>query len=542
MTLLTEVNDMRGYFTNTVRLVRFILRRERIVSAVWLACLILFSYTLASGMGEMFDAPARQALAETMKNPAMIAMMGPVYGAGNYTVGAMYSQTMFLWVAMTVAAMNIFLVVRHTRADEERGRAEVVRSLPTGRLATLNAAMITALIVNIILAVFTGLGIASVGEESMGFGPAMLYGAALGIFGLFFAAAAALFSQLSASSRGAIGYSFIALGALYMLRAAGDVGSEALALISPLGLIQRPQFFVENNVLPVLIVFIEAVAVAAAAYILNAVRDIDQGFISARPGRAGGSKLLRTSSGLALRLMRNSMIAWVVVLFCLGASYGTILPDIDMFIEESEFYQLVVGANDEYTHMEMFSTTINIIAAVFAIVPIMTIALRPRTEEREGRAEQILAKPVSREKYLAGYVIPAFLLSVLLQLASVFGLYMASVAFLDEPLSLIFLLEANMVYLPALWAMIGLAVFLTGLLPRATSFIWAYFGFSFFAVFMGRMMDLPSFLPKLSPFGFIPQLPVDEVNFTTLLILTVVALSLTLIGTIFYERRDMVTA
>jgi len=536
------VGEMRRYFANTGRLVRFMLRRERIVSVLWLVSLILFSYSLAAGMGEMFDAPARQALAETMKNPAMIAMMGPVYGAENYTVGAMYSQTMFLWVAMAVAAMNIFLVVRHTRADEERGRAEVVRSLPTGRLAVLNAAIITALIVNTILAVFTGLGIASVGEESMGFGASMLYGAALGIFGFFFAAAAALFSQLSSSSRGATGYSFIALAVLYMLRAAGDVSGETLSLISPLGLIQRPQFFVESKLLPVLVVLAETLVVAAIAYALNAVRDIDQGYISARPGRSEGSKLLSSSSGLAFRLLRNSMIAWVVFLFCLGASYGTILPDIDMFIEESEFYQLVVGANDEYTHMEMFSTTINIIAAIFAVVPLMTITLRPRTEEREERAEQIFAKPVSRGRFLAGYVLPAFLLSILLQLSSVLGLYMASVAFLDKPLSLTFLLKANLVYLPALWVMIGFAVFLTGLLPRATGFIWAYFGFSFFAVFMGRMMDLPSFLPKLSPFGFIPQLPVDEVNFTTLFILALVALSLTLTGTVFYKRRDLVTA
>jgi len=114
------VGEMRRYFANTGRLVRFMLRRERIVSLLWLVSLILFSYSLAAGMGEMFDAPARQALAETMKNPAMIAMMGPVYGAENYTVGAMYSQTMFLWVTMAVEAMNVFLVVRHTRADEER--------------------------------------------------------------------------------------------------------------------------------------------------------------------------------------------------------------------------------------------------------------------------------------------------------------------------------------------------------------------------------------------------------------------------------------
>jgi len=139
------------------------------MSAVWIVCLVLFSVALASGMEGMFDDAARQALAITLENPGIIAMMGPVYGVDNYTVGAMYSNCMLLWVALTVAVMNIFLVVRHTRADEERGCAEVVRSLPTGRLSNLNATMLTAIIINATLALLTGLGIAALRIESMGF-------------------------------------------------------------------------------------------------------------------------------------------------------------------------------------------------------------------------------------------------------------------------------------------------------------------------------------------------------------------------------------
>jgi ABC-2 type transport system permease protein len=133
----------------------------------------------------------------------MIAMMGPVYGVENFTAGAMYANVMLLWVIITAAIMNIFLVVRHTRADEEKGRGDVVRSLPVGRLATLNAAMITAVIVNTVIALGIGLGITVTGVASMGFGGSMLYGASVGLSGLFFAAMAAVVSQISVSSRGA---------------------------------------------------------------------------------------------------------------------------------------------------------------------------------------------------------------------------------------------------------------------------------------------------------------------------------------------------
>ena len=530
---------MRGLFENTGNFVRLMLRRERIVSTIWIISLALFSYLLAAGIPEMFDQPARQALAETLKNPAMIAMMGPVYGVENFTAGAMYGVLMFLWVAMAAAPMNIFLVVRHTRADEEFGRTEVVRSLPTGRLAILNSAMITAVIVNVILALLTGLLMASVGEESMPFGATMLYGAALGAIGLFFAAVAALFSQLSSSSRGATGYSFAVMAAAYFLRAVGDLESEAVSLISPFGLIQRTQFFVENNVWPLLILLALTILVTAVSYKLNSIRDIGQGFIAARRGKPYGGRLMRSAFGFSFRLTRNTIIAWFIILFALGASYGSILPDIDSFIAESEFYQMVIGLNDDFPVLEMFISTINIFGAIFASVPLLIISLKAFSEEREGRAESILAAPVSRENYLCSFALPAFLSSFVLLGANIVGLYSVSYVFLDDPISFMFLFESNMVFLPALWILIGLAFLLGGLIPKLTGVIWAYFGFSFFALFIGRMLDLPEWLAKLSPFGHIPLLPVDDIAFASLAALTAIAVALLLAGIVFYEKRDL---
>ena len=55
-------------------------------------------------------------------------MSGPGYGLDDYTLGAMITNEMVLWLAVPAAMMSIFLVVRHTRAEEETGRAELVRS------------------------------------------------------------------------------------------------------------------------------------------------------------------------------------------------------------------------------------------------------------------------------------------------------------------------------------------------------------------------------------------------------------------------------
>ncbi|MCL2873445.1 MAG: ABC transporter permease [Defluviitaleaceae bacterium] len=530
---------MRGSFDNSLNLTKLIIKRERLMTPLWIIMLVLFSVGIAVGMGDMFPAEARQALAETLNNPAMVAMMGPIFGADNFTIGAMYGTLMMLWIVMTVAVMNIFFIVRHTRADEERGRVEVIRSLPTGRIANLNAAVISAVAINAVLGLLTSFCLYIINVETIDLAGSLLSGAAVFASGLLFAAIAAVFSQLSASSRGAVGYSFLALGVFYMMRAAGDINAEILSLLSPLGLVQRSQFFIENNWLPTIVILIQAAAVFAIAYTLNAKRDLGQGILPARPGRSEASKMMRSQFGLSFRLVKNTLITWLIVMFLLGASYGSIMGDIDTFVSESEFYQALIGAVEGFSTAEMFTSMVNSIMALMAMIPLLIIALKLRSEEKEHRAEVVLSGVVPRINHLAGYAILAFIASLLLQLATALGLFLAIEAVLPGGTTLGFLLRANLVYLPALWVKIGIAILLTGLLPKITSVVWGYFAFSFFTVFLGRILNLPNWIANLSPFAFIPELPVDSINYAPLTVLTVIAVVLTAAGLVFYRKRDM---
>ncbi|MCL2004351.1 MAG: ABC transporter permease [Oscillospiraceae bacterium] len=532
---------MRGNFDHSVDLIRFVLRRERVISALWIVLLAVFAVSLAPGMGDMFDMEAREALVQTLENPAMISMMGPVFGADNFDTAAMYWVTMPLWIIIAVAVMNIFLVVRHTRADEEKGRSEVVRSLPVGRLANLHAAMITAVIVNALLGAMTGAGIVAAGVEGMGFAGSALYAAVIFASGMFFAAAAALFCQLSHSPRGAAGYSFAVLGVLYMIRAVGDVGNETISYFSVLGLAQRTQAYIENHWWPVWLILLQAAAIAAVAYKLNAVRDMGQGFIPARPGRKDAPKSLGTAFGLSWRLLRTPMIVWLGVMFILGASYGSILGDIEVFINDSPFYQTIVQVSPDFPVTEMFASMVNSMMAFFCLIPLLIFALKPRSEESDGRAEGVLSRSVSRVKYLTGYAVWAFGASVLFQVATAVGLYISAAAVMEEPIPLGVLLRANLVYLPALWVMIGFAILLIGWLPKAAAVIWGYYALGFFTSFIGRVLDLPEWLNAATPFDYIPQLPVDDVSILPLAVLTAIAAALTAAGFVFYRRRDMLT-
>ena len=543
-------------FSNTSRLMKLIFRRERVISAIWIVALVLFSIAIAPAIGAMFpDDAGRTQFAESFNNPIMIAMMGPIYGSDNYTVGAMYGGVLLLYFVIAVAVMNIFFVVRHTRADEERGRAEVVRALPTGRLANINATMLSALALNAVLALLIGFGIAALRIESMSIEGCMVYGAASGAAGLVFAAIAALFSQLSSNSSSANGMSFAALGLFYMIRAAGDMqGSDLISCASPLGLVLRSQTFVENRLIPSVALLLEAVVISAVAYKLNAMRDLGQGFISAKPGRVVARRTLLSPVGLAWRLLRTMIITWFVVMFVLGASYGTVIADIEAFVGDSPEYLQVLGIPSEIAEtmtdaykskiiVDYFGMFVTSIMSIVCMVPVLNAAMKARGEEREGRAEHIVSKSVSRSKYLSGYVLFAYIGSVMIQAATAAGLYVSTASATGEanPFTLGGLMESFFVYLPAVWVMIGVGVLVIGLIPKATGVVWGLFGFVAFMSFLGQMPGLlPEWLSKVSPMTHIPRLPLDDVAAAPLIILSAVAVVLTASGFAFYSKRDTV--
>ena len=527
-------------FTNTGIFCRqLILKREKISSPVWLLSLVLFAAGLASAMQEVLGTTAAElyVFAVAFDNPAMVAMMGALPSVMNY--GSVFSFMLLIWTAMTVAVMNIMFVIKHTRADEELGRYEVLRSLPIGRMSTLNATMLGAIGLNAVLAVLTGLGIFVAGDSSMTLWPSMLWGLYLGVTGYAFAAIAALFAQLSQNSRGAKAYAFAALGVFYLLRAIGDMGTPVLSLINPLGVFSWADLFVSNHVWPLLISLGMGIATHLLAFRLSAVRDIDQGFIPAKKGRDQGK--IKTPLALALALQKTSIIWWVVTVFVFAASYASIFGDIDSFIEGNELYAQLVMIADGFTPTQLFAGMVLNMLAVFTAIPVIQFVFKAQSEEKHGRSELIFATPVKRTTYLAGYFGIAWVSTVIFQVVTVLGMYVTAVGLgpeIAEQLPLGELFVAGLVYLPGLWVLLGLATCLLGFAPKLTGLTWIMLVFTFLMVMFGRLFNLPTFVENLSPMANIPQVPVESINWGTLGLLTAVAVGLSVAGFVGYARRE----
>ena len=96
-------------------------------------------------------ASSRAALvASGESNPALLFLYGRLNGT---SVGALTAWRYGVWGALFAALMSVFIVIRHTRADEEAGRLELIGSAAVGRQAPLASALAVATLANVVLTV-----------------------------------------------------------------------------------------------------------------------------------------------------------------------------------------------------------------------------------------------------------------------------------------------------------------------------------------------------------------------------------------------------
>ncbi len=272
-------------FVNTGKLLMFMLRLGRFRILLWVGAISFFTIIVPVALTDLYPTQQeRDVMAQTMENPAMTAMVGPG-DLDNYTAGAMTAHQMLLLTAVVVALMNILLMNRHTRTDEEDGRLEMIRSLPVGNLANLNASIVMLVLINGILAIATGIGLSALDIASMDIAGSLLYGSILGAAGLFFAGVTALMAQITENARTVFGISLGLLLVAYMVRAAGDVGNAALSWLSPLGWVTKAEVYAGNHWWVLLLLLGGAALLFTLAGYSNAIRDYGAGFLPSRLGK-----------------------------------------------------------------------------------------------------------------------------------------------------------------------------------------------------------------------------------------------------------------
>ena len=307
----------------TGALVRLILRRDRVVVLLWVLSLALLPVAIANTMNDLYPTVAeRQSYIDIVTStPTFLALYGHAFGhsLGAITAWRLGGTVLFVGLA------SLLTVVRHTRAEEEAGRRELLGATALGRQAPLFAALLVTFGADLALGAIAAASLVAYGLPVAG---SVAFGLSWAAFGWAFAALAAALAQASEGARTARGIAIAILGLCLLLRMAGDVGKEDgpswISWLTPFGWIQHIHLYGEQRWW-VLVYFAGVVAVfVATALALSARRDLGSGLLPTRPGRAAAVGWLRGPLGLAWRLQRGSLVAWSLGFAVLGAILGGI--------------------------------------------------------------------------------------------------------------------------------------------------------------------------------------------------------------------------
>lgn len=522
----------RRQFAGTGTLLRFALRRDRVLIPAWVAVNTLMVLSMPNTLNSLYGTPAERAglLRQMGTNSSLRALTGPVF---DDSVGALTAWRVGVYAAVLAAVTSLLIVVRHTRDEEESGRQELIASGMVGRRAALTSALLAAGVANAVLALLVTAGLAGRGTAG-----ALAFGLGLAGVGMVFATTAAIVAQLTESARLTRGLTAAVLGAAFVLRAAGDSsrvdGSSPLTWLSPLGWLENLRAFADERWWVPALLAAAAVAQGALAYTLAGRRDLGMGFLPTRPGPAAGR--LGSAFALAWRLQRGTVLGWSVGFFLAGVVYGGLTEGAADLVGDNDKARQIferMGGRSGLTDAFLASMIgmLGLIAALYVVASV----LRLHGEETSGRAEPVLANAVGRLRWAAGHLLIAFGGAALIMLLAGVGF---AAGYGKEVLPL---LGACLLQLPAIWVVGGLAVLLYGTAPRLAPAAWGVAGAILLIGWIGPALDAPQAVLDLSPFGHLPKLPGGGMEWWPVLLLLTATAVLVAAGLAGLRRRDLTT-
>nr|BFE61502.1 exporter of polyketide antibiotics [Dactylosporangium thailandense] len=522
--------------TGTGALARLALRLDRVRLTVWVLGLALMPMGTAANYQKLYPTEADlQAVSGVLSNPSLVALSGPLFGV---SIGGLTVWKIGVSELILIGLMSVLTVVRHTRTEEESGRLELLRATVIGRYAPLSAALAVTVAADLAIGLLGALGLVAVGLDPAG---AFAFGLATALFGMLFAAIAAATAQLTRGARAATGIAGAVLGGTYLLRAVGDTGPTALSWLSPTGWALHMRPFAGERWWIALLFVGFAVLFAAVGYVLVDRRDVGAGLLAERPGPAQAAPALRSPLGLAWRLHRGLLLAWVVALAAAGAVMGGAAVGIGNLSSPNQQLTDVLSRMGGRTGLtDAFLGAIYGLIGQLAAAYTIQATLRLRQEESSGRVEALLATRVGRLRWAASHLVFAVLgTALLLAVAGIAGGLVYGAQVHDTGGQTARLLGAAMVQLPAALVLAGLGIALIGFAPRLSTLTWAALIVSVLLVELGALFGINQYLLDATPFAHVPKLPGSAFTATPVVWLTVVALALGAAGLAGLRRRDM---
>ncbi len=530
---------MASTLTNTRSLLAIGLRRDRVMIPVWIYGLAAVVVASAFSYKSLYSTVASRLefSAVVNANASTVAFYGHVYSPG--TLGGLVAWRTLGSGAAISCVLSVLLVVRHSRAEEETGRLELLGACAVGRHAALASALLTAAIAQVSLAVVCVVGLVVAGLPVAG---SVAFGAAWLTSTLFFAAVAGVTAQLSESSRTANVLALGLLGVTYLLRAVGDAGPTWLSWLSPVSWGQQVRPYAGDRWWVVVVAAVATALVTAVAFRFSSQRDLGAGLLPTPLGPPEATRRLASPLALAWRLQRAAVASWLLAFVVYGATLGGIADGVGALVRSSgSTRRIILEMGGRHGLVDAFLATAMGILGFLAAAFVVQVLLRLRVEETAQRAEAVLATSVSRVGWAASHLVIALLGAVvMLAVGGLAAAFTHGSRIHDLGGQLPSLLGAALVQLPAVLILAGAVVLLFGAAPRAVvAGAWTLLGFSLLLGLFGPALQIPGWAMDVSPFTHLPKLPGGAVDGWSLLALSLLAVALGAGGMVGFARRDV---
>lgn len=472
-------------------------------------------------------------------NPAVRMMNGvpsALDTAGGFTVwdgGWMMQVIIAVWAVLTTS--------RLLRGEEDLDRTDLVLAAPVRPTAA------TAVVVSVLVMGSTLVGATAavaMGLTGQPWTGSILFGVGLTAVGATFTAFTAVLSQLVEVRRRVAGLSSALLGVAYLLRMVGNSADSRswVRWTTPLGWMDQLQPFGADNALALVPMVVIPAALVVLAVRLRAVRDTGGALLA--PESAGRSHLRLLSSPLAFAWRSNqaALLGWVIGIAAIAAIMGALVTTMIDWIAQDEGYQQILASVGLEAALTL-GGFVAVMAYVFGLAVAVHVVFRigaAQAEEEVSRLEAILARPVSRLRWLGGHLlltgIGAVLLTVVVGVATWAG---ARAAGSDE-LPFGDALGASLNTLPVVVLVAGITIGMFGVAPRLTVPVpLAVVVGTFVLYLLGPALKWPDWALNLSPFTHLAMVPQQGWASTGALVMCGIGLALTAGGSVAFRRRDL---
>ncbi|MCP4435828.1 MAG: hypothetical protein GY812_10105 [Actinomycetia bacterium] len=528
----------RGSIRGWTWLLALVLRRDRVRLLVWAGAVGALVLVSASSIEGLYSTPDKLATYSQLAegNAAVIVQAGPGYGLEQPTVGAVLMNEISIWTLILVSLMSIFMITRHTRAEEESDRAEILRATPVGRYAGAVAAMAGVLIANMATSLVVAGGLLLSGFEA---GGSVAFALSLSGCGIFFAGVALVTGQVASSSRAATGLALIVLGVSFVLRAIGDVGNGVLSWLSPLHWGQAIRAFAGERWWVLVLPIVGAFALGWLSVVLAGHRDFGAGMVPQRPGDPAAGPMLSTPFGLAMRLQRGAVLGWLAGIVVIGVFYGVITDEVEQMVRDNPDMEAFFTQADVGSITDSFLATAAMMLGLLVSGYVVSGVLRLRTEEANVRADPILATPTSRARWAGSHLLVAAMGMLVLLAAGGFGVGVGAAAVTGDSSRVLQMVGAALVVAPAVAVIGALAYALFAFVPHWSMLAWVGVALVVVVGLLGEALNLPDWARELSPFQHVPPVPGSALTAGPLVALTAIVAALVLVAMAGLVRRDI---